>query len=65
MTYIEAIEALMPCKCGSNNLLIRSIYDGSIYIHCHACKRETKNVHVELENAVKEWNNESIKRPMD
>jgi formylmethanofuran dehydrogenase subunit E len=53
--YIDAIRAIKPCTCGSNNLLLRETTEGKRYIHCHNCKRETRSYPTWGE-AVEEWN---------
>lgn len=65
-TYLEAINSLKPCKhCGGNSLIIRSCLEdsytpGQFYVHCHDCKRETKDVHPTQMGAVRQWNQGDI-----
>ena len=54
--YIDAIRAIKPCTCGSNNLLLRVTVTNQRYIHCHSCKRETTMNYPTWGEAVEEWN---------
>ena len=58
--YVIALDAVNPCTCGSNNLLLRETTEGKRYIHCHSCKRETTAYYPTWLEAVEEWNKEKL-----